>query len=531
MIAKKDVLAGLLSAAAIVAGVCYVYPPFGQLLYALVRSDSTDSGAQGSNLPAVPPQVVEAELVKIREAEKIVDPVQRCLAYPTPPEFHWDPKVVDAFCQLLSRKSIGLKDIGEALTAGRPRALQQQFDAYLAQTFEPGQHGFLSWVYWAQFGNSSSETLATIQRWIDADPDSAYALAARGTYYVAAAGAARGPHVAADTPVENFQRMHELVAKARVDLDEALRRNPRLIAAHVALINAAQLSGDHALLGTSIQNALALDPADQRLYTNWMNAVEPKWGGSEEEMEKVAQEAQRHVADNPLLSRLATRSLCSQAERADSPAERLELYRRAAASFPTTCFLDHAGGAAEGVGQFGAAALYYSQAYRFLGVGEGFYKRAEMLERLNKWAWALETLDSVLQANPKDARALTNRAWLLMNQGKLDEGELALLAVLDVDPLNSQAAMELAPLYAQRALHPDKARQIIERMKALDPTKPRPWLLEGLLDKDSDPKSSRAALQKYLQLVDPRCACEDHNERDMQLAKSMLERLQGEAAQ
>ena len=121
-----------------------------------------------------------AELDEIRgylDAEKTTDRLQRCLTYPNPSGFKWDAKVVDAFCRLSLRKMISWKEITAALDEHHPEVLQQAFDSYLDRTFEPGQHGFLTWTYWWMFQNPSAEEEKVTQQWVEEDPGSAHALA------------------------------------------------------------------------------------------------------------------------------------------------------------------------------------------------------------------------------------------------------------------------------------------------------------------------------------------------------------------
>jgi tetratricopeptide (TPR) repeat protein len=442
----------------------------------------------------------------------------------------WDPQVVQALCRLRLRKGIDRRDIDEALTAGHPEVLQQRFDAYLAQSLEPGNHGLLTWVYDAAFGPSKVD-LATIKRWLEADPDSAYALAARGSYYLHAAWKARGNKTVAETPPENFERMHKLAAKAQEDLSEAGRRNPRLIAAHVALIQVAQLTGDHGLRDASVERALAVDPADQRLYVAWLGAVAPKWGGSTEEVEKVIEQADLHSADNPLLKRMRTRAVCAEADFLADDAERLAVYRRAAASMPAACFVEDAGAAAERLGRYDTAALYYSQQYRFQGVGEGLFRRIGVLQRMGNTEGSLEALNAVVQEDPENAAALKNRGWFLLNAGRRKEGELDLLAALQRDIRNRQVMSDLAALYSKLnpSQQPDQAREVVARVLTQAPDEPNAWLLQGMLGKDLDAEKGRTGLQRYLQLIESTC-CEGDDRRDIGFARSVLERLDAKSA-
>ena len=267
-------------------------------------------GFRQSESESAPTRTVSDKLLQeyaaIQTAEKISDPYQRCMAYPDPPEFKWDRKIVEAYCSLGLRKAIGAQVLRDALQQGRTSFLEETFDSYLRKNYEPGQHGFLIWVFRELFDYDSGAELA--DQWVKADPKSAYALTARGVAYLQRAWTARGSKFAYETPELNFIKAHELAQKAQADLEEAARRSPRLIAAYASLIQLAQLTSNRSLLSDSAEHALALDPGDQWIYDRWLNAVEPKWGGSAEAMKHIIDRGLQHADENPLLKRLAARA-------------------------------------------------------------------------------------------------------------------------------------------------------------------------------------------------------------------------------
>src|SRR6185437_304927 len=65
-------------------------------------------------------------------AEKIVDPLQRCLAYPDPPGSHWDREVVVAYCKYRHQQIITLAQIRELVRGGHAT----QLDGLLAQSLQ-----------------------------------------------------------------------------------------------------------------------------------------------------------------------------------------------------------------------------------------------------------------------------------------------------------------------------------------------------------------------------------------------------------
>src|SRR6185312_11894887 len=64
-------------------------------------------------------------------AEKIADPLQRCLAYPDPPGSHWDHAAVVAYCKYRYQPMISFEQVEQMVQSGRARELDRMFAAVL----------------------------------------------------------------------------------------------------------------------------------------------------------------------------------------------------------------------------------------------------------------------------------------------------------------------------------------------------------------------------------------------------------------
>jgi len=484
---------------------------------ALRRDDSANAIHAMAPKRAVFSEALAREFQKFRDAEAIEEPEARCLAYPDLQEFSWDPKVVKAFCHLWARQMITWSAINEALDKHNPELLQQTFDTYLERTYKRGQHGFLTWAFSWTFQNDAPETLQTATKWVDEDPQSGYARAARGMHYVAAAYSARGGEFVRDTPSEKLDRMHDFADKAKSDLEESLRLNPRVIAAYHGLLRIAQLTGDDELRKSSVKQALALDPADQWVYDDWMDAVEPKWGGSMQEMQRVADASASHAGSNPLLSRARGRPLCYVAQQTTceqcEPADHLkvlEMYRESAAFGPSACFLKGAGEAAENAGELDAALRYYSQGIRLLGNDDLRVRRADLLHRFGRTDLALEDFGKAVARNPRNTYALDHQAYILELSGRAGEAE------------QSYLALQLSRLYLSKLASPDKAEPLIAALLERNPKLARAWLYKAALAKGKDEAACREGLENYLKYVDRNNVYE---RQDIAQAQARLDQL------
>jgi len=474
------------------------------------------------------------EFKKIRAAETNDDLEKRCLATPDLAEFSWDPKLVKAMCRLLSRKMISWKELNDALDRRDAAFLQQTFDGYLETSFKHGHHGFIDWTYANMFNNASKEELETTTRWIELDPDSAYALAARGTHYVQAAYEARGAAYARDTPSENFDRMRECIVKARSDFDAALERNPKLITVYVQLLRIAQLTGDEDLRYRSVTKALAIDSADHFVYDYWIDAAEPRWGGSLAEMERAGRLAAEHAKANPILGRMQGRATCDRALQAtctncSAPpdnAKALKLFRESAAHGATRCFLLGAAWSAAATDDLQDAVRYYTQAVRFLNDGDSRVRRAGILYTLGEREWAMQDLDVLLKGYPNYIEALNEKAYLVDLENHPAEAETLYLRTLTVDPNNERAGLELSRLYLSELPNFDKAAPLVAGLLERNPKLARAWLYKAALARGNE-AACREALQNYLKYVDRNNAYEKN---DIAGAQARLNQLNAKRA-
>jgi tetratricopeptide (TPR) repeat protein len=326
--------------------------------------------------------------------------------------------------------------------------------------------------------------------------------------------------------------MNDFLSKARVDLEESLRRDPKLIAAYHGLLEIARLNGDQKWAASLSRIALALDPADQWIYEQWIDAEQPRWGGSFEKMDAIAQEGVQHSVDNPLLKRLSMRVACEHAREftckdcggANDRQHRtsaLALYRDTAQTMPTTCFLESAGRLAEEIEDYSSAAVYDAQAFRFLDSKQYALRRSVALQQLGKSDWAQEVIDDVAKKHPDDLETLRLQGWLFESQHRWKEAEQPYLKVFDRRATDRKASMELVRIYANELNDLGKAREILARFAKEQPENPRVWLLQAAIDREVDDKLCKADLERYLASVDEKAA--DEEERtDIELARKHL---------
>jgi len=448
-----------------------------------------------------------AEYEKVRAADRIADVGERCLSYPDPDWLHWDREVVAAFCRSRSFGHLTREDIRAALDQNHPERLQEAFATYLSDNYaDPQKRGILTRVYRELFSSKATEVRDVVKRWVDADPMSAFALAARGTYYKSAAEAARGGAYAKDTPSESFESMDKLAARARKDLEDSLRMSPKLIAAYDALISVGLITSDHALIQKSVEGGLALDPADERIYLDWMLTSQPRWGGSLDQMAHVDEIAQQHAAVISLLKLVTEKKLAHygdiERDRGNYAAA-LERYETAFKVAPSPVDLGSAGYAASMLGQHEKAVWYFSQAYRFDQFNtDSASRRAYELRQLQRPDLAAESLALAARANTASAEGLVSEGDAYWNLGQFDAAAHAYEAALKINPREENALIQLAGVYIGPLKVPAKAEPLVDALHQYYPDHAHTWYLTAALA-GKDEERCFAALKQYMALVDP----------------------------
>jgi tetratricopeptide (TPR) repeat protein len=458
---------------------------------------------------------------KIQAADAIEDPTERCLAYPDAPWLHWKPEIVAAFCRTLSFHFISAAEMRTALEQGHPEILDQAFQTYFDENFSvPEKRGMLSRAY-RSFEHTSSETKEIVEKWTALAPHSAFALAARGTYYLDAAGEARGSAVMRDTAEEGLKNMEELAHKAYSDFQAALAINPRLIWADSEMIRIGRMVSSRELVEQSVKAALAIDPADDRTYLDWMMASEPRWGGSRQQMLAIAHTAEQHVGENPLLALVMEKPSSDSATFTHnySP-EALETLDRALLIAPSPFDLKFAGYTAMDGHLPEKAIWYFSESNRFFNSSETLSERASALIALGRVDLAKQSLGDVSKLTAQDPSQLRSLAGTLWRLDRLADAEKLYITVLERNPLDQDALVDLSQLYLNKPLQPEKAKPLLARLLEHYPNNARGWLLSSIGKPDAE---CHAALRKYLELVDPN---DSYEQPSIAMAKKRLGELE-----
>lgn len=448
-------------------------------------------------------QSIYAFLTAAKQAEALSDPLQRCLKYPDPPGSHWSAATVDAYCRYRLYQVTPYEEVRGLLQRGEFDELERRLSALLQEKWtQPGSrnnfdHSFETW-----FGRSDLELRTLLENWKRAKPQSAFAYAASGGSYMAMAMHARGGEFIRNTPSSQIEAMDRLLKLADADLRAAIKLDARLTPAYVSMISIGPYEGDDTYLAKAGQAALRADPANFAAYDDLMWALQPKWGGSLEQMTRLGKLARKHAAENPLLLLLPEKELAYEAELESddcSNTHRFELYSVIFDQAAVVSQLLTAGTSAAKCNHLELSILYYSEALRFYpGDEDTRIARANQLTEFDESAWALKEVEQVLKSKPHDAHSIFSHGFVSESLNDYSTAEKDYLQALALDPGNRDIYAQLVQLYLDDMHDWEKAWKIDERVIELFPNDPFGWLVRASIQ-ERQPRPGLKETADYFQ--------------------------------
>jgi tetratricopeptide (TPR) repeat protein len=245
---------------------------------------------------------------------------------------------------------------------------------------------------YAAFGIAVPSMEPYLTDWVKQRPNSAAGHLARASYFRASAWNARGYKRSSETKQEQFVRMGNFLRLTLADLDAALRLDPRSVAAYRQLIDLASANGDTRSSRSFLDKALKLQPSSFVLRMAHMHNLEPRWGGSYEEMAQFATESAPVARRNPRIAALKGYVDLDQ------------------------------GRVAEAAGRNGDAIESYQRALQYGNLWEFRYRQGRYNSRADRDQAALDDFNSVLVQYPQFADALNDRATSAYEVGRQTPG-------------------------------------------------------------------------------------------------------------
>jgi hypothetical protein len=236
------------------------------------------------------PPELHAFFLAAKVADAIADPLQRCLTFPDVPGNHWPKGLAAWYCEKTYGPRITLVRVTDLINRSAWAELNALFRADLKRHFDadhPSEaiHADLD-IFWGS--DADQERLS--KKWLDNDPTSPFANAARATYLSAAGIKARGGAYRSETPDENFRKMEVLTSQAIKVFEKSLVLEPKLSPAHADLVMLGGYGATKETVRRAYEHGMRIAPHCTELTENYMHQLEPKWGGSMEQMDAYARQ-------------------------------------------------------------------------------------------------------------------------------------------------------------------------------------------------------------------------------------------------
>jgi Tfp pilus assembly protein PilF len=460
---------------------------------------------------AAPELGVAAHLQRLREADAIADPMQRCVGMPLPAEWKWPPAMIEAFCADHTTPRSSSQAVWNQIRDDKGAELDTHYeeltDNYYADRIPEGTY----WLdFYDKFSYQDSGTTEAIDAWLAQSPHSAHAHAAAAIHHASVAWGYRGSAFYKDIPPENIAKMKAEVALAEKASQQAIEVDPRSLPAYAVLVDVAMIGGSAEAAAQAFEAGLRQRPDSYHLRLKRMLARQPKWGGSQAELDALAEQAQRYAASNPRLPALLTEAKANRAYEAcpeDGQAcAGAEQYFLAFEHGPSWQHFGWAVDTLQDNSLWMRSVEVATQELRFEPENtQARRNRARALVNLKQDEWALAEYERMLAADGDNASLLSNYAWALRRMNRFEQAEAPMKRLVAADPQNRDARRQLAQLYLYRLRRLEDARPVIDDMLQADPTDGGAWLLrvDWLQNRNAGDAEIVEAARRFVEHADP----------------------------
>lgn len=204
---------------------------------------------------------------------------------------------------------------GAKLTPPAPREINQLLEAgrydeveFMLRELDDKTRGDVVWedAYQTMVDAFSPENkfrIETLDSWVN-ETESSWAYLARGSYYVSAAGLARGDKLAKYTSETQFSNYRILQEKAYRSLKKAKDKNANIMPVYTLLLMVADTQRSDVYIKDVLDQAISVNPAGFYYRYQYLRHLMPKWGGSYSQMASFVDDTSQYHSLNPRLNAL-----------------------------------------------------------------------------------------------------------------------------------------------------------------------------------------------------------------------------------
>ncbi|MCF6207855.1 MAG: DUF4034 domain-containing protein, partial [Ghiorsea sp.] len=217
-------------------------------------------------------------------------------------------------------------------------------------------------------------------QWVKATPDNYTAYLARARYYYGLGWMVRGHAWASETKKEKMKEMADYFNKAMLDIASVFKKNDQSLVAFTTLINIANTFGKDGEVEAATRKAIEIHPTSFVVRDTYLNAIQPRWGGSYKQMAMFIEYSLRYIYENPKLQCLAGEIYADKANMSSIQ------------------------------GAPNVAEKEYTKALGFAECSPTLYKRGKARYKLEKYQAAIEDFDRAIEIEPETAKYYYLRA-------------------------------------------------------------------------------------------------------------------------
>jgi tetratricopeptide (TPR) repeat protein len=146
--------------------------------------------------------------------------------------------------------------------------------------------------------DATHSSLAHFEKWIS-QSKSYIPHAAMGFYYAGLAGKARGNKYIGQIPEKNLVIARSFWTKSMSSLNKSISINDKFLPSYDGIIVVGMASGNREAAEKAISSALSNTPEAFYIRVNYIEYLQPKWGGTYEDANKFINAAQKYGEKNP----------------------------------------------------------------------------------------------------------------------------------------------------------------------------------------------------------------------------------------
>ena len=378
------------------------------------------------------------------------------------------------------------------------------------EEYEHGGNEYAVFKAYEIFTVNDEVLLEYLNKWVAHSPGAYVANAARGIYLVSQGWRHRGSKFINKTSTKQIDGMRESNYKAAIDLDKALKLNPRFLPAYQKLLEVGMNSFGHEFLDKVFNAAMQQNPNSFYIYSKYIYANEPKWGGSYQKLESIADEAQKHLDQNPRLYNLRAQKYIALGNSKSSDKEykeAIEYYSKALKYGPGLYCLYRR---AKAYGRINETIKQFADLNLLLDIDpyyvNGLEARAGAYQKQRKFDEARIDFEKIISIEPDNKWSTNSLGWIYQNMREYQKAAIMLEQTLKYHPKNKYALIQLGWTY-NRLTQYEKAIPILEKRLELTPDDAKAWLYYADAQIDTNNPDGKQSLQRYLELV-------DHNNKD-----------------